>query len=163
MHIGLVTPFNPAAFASRLGPEAPRMHPGATAVHILAQELLALGHTLTVFTSYPGKGQVRTWSGEGLTVRAVPRGGGVPLTGTRRAVARRLRKLMAPSIGKLDVLHAQWTYEYALAASAFSDRIPTFCSVRDWAPYQLEMSTSCQFRLYWKQSVGIMREVLQDK
>ena len=162
MHIGLVTPFNPAAFASRLGPEAPKMHPGATAVHILAQELLAQGHTLSVFTSYPGRGPVKTWSGEGLTVRAVPRGGSIPLHGTRRAVARRLRKLMAPYIEGMDVLHAQWTYEYALAASAFSGKIPTFCSVRDWAPYQLEMSTSWQFKLYWRQSVGIMREVLKD-
>ena len=152
MRIGLVTPFNPAAFPDRLGPDVPQLHRGATAVHILAEELLAQGHELTVFTSYPGAGPVREWKDlrtedgtsplqGSLRVIAVPRSGSLPLPGKRLAVARRLRKVLAPEIGNLDVLHAQWTYDYALAAGAFAKRIPTFCSVRDWAPLQLQMQT----------------------
>ena len=163
MKIGLVTPFNPAEFSDRLGPDAPPQHQGATAVHILARELLAMGHELKVFTSYHGKGPVREWHGPGLSVWAVPRTGRIPLPGKRLAVARRLRRVMAPLLDDLDVIHAQWTYEYALAARAFSRRKRVFCSVRDWAPYQLKMSTTWDFRLYWMQSVWIMRKVLRDK
>lgn len=32
----------------------------------------------------------------------------------------------------LNVLHAQWTYENALAAYPFAKKIPVFCTVRDW-------------------------------
>lgn len=174
MRIGLVTPFNPAAFPDRLGPDVPQLHRGATAVHILAEELLAQGHELTVFTSYPGAGPVREWKdlrtedgtlpAQGsLRVIAVPRSGSLPLPGKRLAVARRLRKVLALEIGNLDVLHAQWTYDYALAAGAFAKRIPTFCSVRDWAPLQLQMQTAWDGRLYWLQSLYISRKVLKNK
>ena len=170
MRIGLASPFNPAAFADRLGPDVPQWHRGATAVHILAEELLAMGHDLTVFTSYPGKGPVREWKDRGtgtgagrLRIIAVPRTGALPLPGKRLAVARRLKKVIAKEIGNLDVLHAQWTYDYALAAAAFSQRIPTFCTVRDWAPLQLQMQTAWDGRLYWWQSLYIARKVLKNK
>lgn len=159
MRIGFVTPFNPAAFAERLGPEAPDINRGATAVHILVAELLAAGHEIHVFTSYPGKGPVRRYAGDGLHVCAVPRSGRFPLPGKRLAVARRIRRELG-GFQAPDVLHAQWTYEYALAAAAFADRVPTFCSVRDWAPYQLAMSRGIRFRTYWAESLLMARKVL---
>ena len=163
MRIGFVTPFNPAEFADRLGPSVPDIHRGATAVHILVAEMLAAGHEIHVFTSYPGKGPVRRFAGDGLHVCAVPRSGRLPLPGKRLAVARRLRPCLAEALGRLDVLHAQWTYDYALAACAFADRIPTFCSVRDWAPYQLEMARGFKHRTYWAESLWIARRVLRNK
>lgn len=192
MRIGFLTPFNPAAFPDRLGPAAPDINRGATAVHILVDELLAAGHEIHVFTSYPGKGPVRRYAGGGLHVVAVPRSGRFPVPGKRLAVARRLRRVLAPYVVRhrveadmpagarpdpallqairemdgfqaLDLLHAQWTYEYALAAAAFADRIPTFCSVRDWAPYQLSMARGFKFRTYWAESLLIARKVLRNK
>ena len=163
MRIGFVTPFNPAAFSDRLGPSVPDIHRGATAVHILVAELLAAGHQIHVFTSYPGKGPVRRFAGDGLHVVAVPRSGRLPLPGKRLAVARRLRRELAPALAHLDVLHAQWTYDYALAAAAFAGRIPTFCSVRDWAPYQLAMASGLRHRTYWAESLLMSRKVLRNK
>ena len=192
MRIGYVTPFNPAAFSDLLGPAAPDIHRGATAVHVLVRELLSEGHEIQVFTSYPGKGPVRRYAGGGLHVCAVPRSGRFPVPGKRLAVARRLRRVLTPYVVRhrveadipagarpdsallqaiwemdcfqaLDVLHAQWTYEYALAAAAFADRIPTFCTVRDWAPYQLAMARDFKFRTYWAESLLIARKVLRNK
>ena len=168
MRIGFVTPFNPAAFADRLGPSAPEIHQGATAVHILVAELLAAGHEIFIYTSYPGKGPVRRWAGDGLHVAAVPRSGRFPLPGKRVAVARRLRRILADDLMSRetpvpDVLHAQWTYDYALAAGTFAARIPTFCTVRDWAPYQFAMARDLKHRLYWAESILVTRRVLRNK
>ena len=163
MRIGFVTPFNPAAFSDRLGASVPDINRGATAVHVLVEELLAAGHEVHVFTSCPGKGPVRRFEGDGLHVCAVPRSGRLPLPGKRLAVARRLRRPLAEAMDRLDVLHAQWTYDYALAAAAFADRIPTFCTVRDWAPYQLALARGARHRIYWAESVWIAHKVLRNK
>ena len=163
MRIGFVTPFNPADFSDRLGSGVPDINRGATAVHVLVRELLSEGHEIQVFTSYPGKGPTCRYAGGGLRVCAVPRSGRLPLPGKRLAVARRLRRLLAAALPDLDVLHAQWTYEYALAAGAFADRIPTFCTVRDWAPYQLAMARGLRFRTYWAESLLMAHDVLRNK
>ncbi|CAM4099839.1 glycosyltransferase family 4 protein [Zobellia roscoffensis] len=49
--------------------------------------------------------------------------------------AKNVEKVIEGKVERLDVLHAHWTYSYAYAAMNFVNRLPVFCTVRDWASY----------------------------
>lgn len=55
--------------------------------------------------------------------------------------ANRLKKLMHNKLDDLDVLHAHWTYEYAYAAAAYDEKLPVFCTIRDYAAYIWKMES----------------------
>ncbi len=66
--------------------------------------------------------------------------------------ANRLRKVIKDNMTDLDVLHAHWSYENALACLSYANQIPVFCTVRDWCPaiIKYKMKGSFFSRLYWK-------------
>lgn len=58
---------------------------------------------------------------------------------------KRLKKEICNNLTGLDVIHAHWTYDFALAAAAQSS-VPVYCTVRDWTPYIFQMvSTKDKF------------------
>lgn len=103
---------------------------GATPVTLLARELLRRGHRLVIVTLDHGVTTETVLKGPKLRIcmqplRARHRG---------RDAYRTERRLLEHSLQRESppIVHAHWSYEYALAALA--TRLPTVITVRDWAP-----------------------------
>lgn len=117
MHITIVGPANAREFAEHLPREVPAPEGmGGTSVNELVHGLLDLGHRVSLITgSY---GLPETWQARGqfLEVTVVPF--------REKARSRALdffaseRRLLSIAIAESrpDVVHANWTYEFALAA-----------------------------------------------
>ncbi len=126
LHLGMLSPIEVGAYREHLHPGSwhdglPRGM-GATPVNLLCRELLARGQRLTLFTLDPSVEDEVVLEGERLRICIGPYGrpaGRRPardfFAAERAWLARAIRR------ERPDLLHAQWTYEYALAAQA-SDR-----------------------------------------
>lgn len=90
---------------------------GGTPVNLLSCELLKRGHKLVIFTLDPSVQDEMTLKGENLTICIGPfrraRNRALDFFSIERSFLEQAIKRERP-----DVLHAQWTYEYALAAQS---------------------------------------------
>lgn len=134
MRIALVGPARVSDLAPRLDGDAPALAAlsGSSVVGHLATTLHDRGHDVLVVTLSPdvGSDPVRL-AGAGLEVRV---GHYRPSHRARDAFAgerREVRSLLQEGTSP-DVVHAHWTYEFALAALAGSP--PAVVTVHDWAP-----------------------------
>lgn len=111
-------------------PQHHGMVPGGTIGSALVRALHDAGHEVDLVTLAPGVDAPYRRSGEQLTVhvgRYRPRHRARDaFAAERRSVASALRSLT------VDVVHAQWSYEFALGALASG--LPTLVTVHDWAP-----------------------------
>lgn len=109
---------------------------GGTPVTLLARALLAGGAHLSVVGLDPTIAVERVLTGPGLRLHLVPRR---PHHRGRDAYAvERARLRGALRETGAEVIHAHWTYEYALAALATGT--PTLVTLHDWAPTILRLS-----------------------
>ena len=181
MNIGVVGPFNPSFIKEYLyeDQDIPDIFQNATSVNIYVKGLIEAGHNVTVFTSFSKSDCLL---GDKVEVYLV--------TGSKKIVKNRyinflLRKidllLKGPTISEfsnnliksisnkidnLDILHAEWNYEYALAAKHFENRLPIFCSVRDWCPYLLNLVKEKKDKnliRFWKRKYRIFKEIMSDE
>lgn len=95
----------------------------------LAREYLRLGHDVTIITLREGLDEPRLSLGK-LSVRVGPmRSRGRARDFFRDEISTVRTMLVAEDF---DVVHAHWTYEFALAA--LQQNVPTLVTVHDWAP-----------------------------
>lgn len=81
----------------------------------LARELVAQGHSVSVFATATGLVNPLCIKGQGITVHILPRRcGRRPLLDLFRDERRYMSQAMRQS--DCDIIHAHWTYEFALAA-----------------------------------------------
>lgn len=164
MRIGIVGPINPSEFEDLLHKdEIPQMHQNASAVHALINSFLDEGHTVIAFTINENN-IYEEFVSEKLKIYTVPFRL-IPRTSIFKIYCvKQLRRAIKNHLQDIDVLHAQWTYEYAFAAMAFVKRIPVFCTVRDWCPYIMTMIrksfTGC---LGWKINYYMFRRIMACK
>lgn len=116
--IGLVGPIETAAFQDILPSPTDRPYPkglGGSPVNLMARELHRRGYNLILFTLDPSVDKEMTIKGERLTIHFGP------------YRPKRARDFFSVEIQSLkqailkdppDILHAHWTYEFALAAQA---------------------------------------------
>lgn len=166
MHILYLTPFNPSEFSDYLLVEKdslPQIHESASAVHALIRSILEQGHTVTVITYNMQKKPVidSEYKGTRLTVRVLKQTTVVPkgMAFVRFYMAIRMKKAVLQYIDEVDVIHAHWTYDFALAASFFTGKKPVFCTVRDWAPYIFSLKRD----VYWLVSLAVAKVVYWNK
>jgi len=121
-HLGILGFINLADYREYLPPAAWREDLkgcGGTPVNLLCRELLARGRRLTVFTLNPAAHQEVILDGDNLRICIGPYGG-PPGRAPARDFFARERSWLATAIARErpDLLHAHWTYQYALAAQA---------------------------------------------
>lgn len=154
MNITVVSPFNPSEFTYYLdkGQVIPDINKAASSVHALIQGYLKAGHHITVISSYDEEGAVRHISGTQINIYLVSSFSRLPKADTFRKwyMVKRLRKELSKHLEETDVIHAQWTYEYALAAAAFAHQLPVFCTIRDWAPVIRQHQLNVKAKLMWR-------------
>jgi glycosyltransferase involved in cell wall biosynthesis len=103
---------------------------GGTSVSHLVRGLLDAGETVSVYTLDPAVDKPVVMDGAGLRVYVGPCRRRHRMRDFMRAERRWVRRFVV-SDGP-DLVHAHWTYEYALGALAAGP--PTLITVRDWAP-----------------------------
>jgi L-malate glycosyltransferase len=114
---------------------APRMPTGHGGARNLATQAAAIHRSgVSIVAITTDREIVETTTirlAEGFDVVVVP----ARLNGYGRDLHRRERRALARSLdqAKADLVHAHWTYEYALAALATGHR-PVVVGMRDWAP-----------------------------
>lgn len=101
----------------------------------LIRALLGRGHEVVVYALSRDPRDIGTYSGPGLTVEVCPfrerLWWGADLLARERASL-----VQALDRSPCDVVHAHWTYEFAMAALASG--IPSVVTVRDWGPAVLK-------------------------
>lgn len=137
MHVGLLGPLTTAG----LGAHLPAGHGlpagmGGTPVTLLAAELLAQGHEVTVWSLSPDITEPVAVEGSRLRVCYLPWREGGRGRDQYREERRWLTAALADGVRDVDVLNAHWTYEYAMAAQAIppASRAPLVVTTHDWAP-----------------------------
>ena len=131
----------------------------APAASLIALGLIEEGHFVRFFTEGPNNMVIRSKQIEIFIVKRSSRY--YKLIGMISYVqAKRLRGVIKDNYNDLDVLHAHWSYENALACLPFAKQIPTFCTVRDWYPaiISYKMKDSFFSRIYW-----ILRRRINEK
>ncbi len=91
------------------------------------KELMRRGHQVTVYSTAREIAVPQTFRGDGLTIRIAPQrstGTGRDLFAVERA---QLEQLMRED--RCEVIHAHWTYQFALAA--LNSNIPTLITIHD--------------------------------
>lgn len=166
MNIGIVSYFNPKEVEEYLDSNQviPNINQTATAVNTLVKEFLEQGHHVTVFTSTKQPGNTIQLKGDKINIFIISSYAKAPHFSlfSRLYMANRIKKIIATKIKQLDVLHAHWTYDYALAAQYFADKVPVICTVRDWCPYQLSITKHLGGKIYWIISYYIFRKVMRN-
>jgi L-malate glycosyltransferase len=123
LHVGMLSPITVADYRSLLHPGAWRdglpVGMGATPTNLLCRELAARGQRLTIFTHDPAVKDEVVLDGDNLRICIGPYGG-PPGRRPARDFFRVEREYLLRTIARErpDLLHAQWTYLYALAAQA---------------------------------------------
>ena len=164
MVIGISSPISIGEVVPHLDNASQRVARGirgllAPAVDAFVLQLLRQGHEVVVFTLDTSIGSPVILTGPRLRV----------YVGRYRRNAKwrsltffyseicALRSFIRAEKGRLDVLHAQWSYEFAIAA--LSARCPVFCTIRDIAeevfrlmpdPYRLIRRLMNDYVLLWK-------------
>lgn len=153
MHIALCSPVTFELLRPDLGmpTDLPvRCHPHPFTA-FLAQQYTKMGHYVSTVTTCPDLNRTQIWRGKNLQLIATPRRKTLPqLADVYRKEVHNMRDALREI--KPDVIHAQWTYEYADAA--LSSGFPALVTARD-APWRvvwimrsfwrLERSLYCQF------------------
>lgn len=132
----------------------------APAASLIALGLIEEGHFVRFFTEGPNDMVIRSERIELFIVKKTSRYykaiGQLSYEQTKR-----LREVIKGNYHDLDVLHAHWSYENALACLPFAKQIPTFCTVRDWYSTIISYKKKDSFfsRIYWKLRGSINEKV----
>ena len=105
---------------------------GGTAVNLIAKGLLERGYRLVIFSLDPSVNDEIIFRGPRLTICMGPYRSRAKLRAMDFFKKERDYIKKAAAREKPDIIHAHWTYEFALGA--LSSGIKTLVTVRDWAP-----------------------------
>lgn len=126
---------------------------GSSSVNTFVAQLIRDGHDIIVITSDVPLDITSdiTYIGEHLTIHVVNSRPGIFMHHalSRFYMVGRLKKYIKEVIPYIDVLHCQWTYDYAMASRTFEKKVPTFCTVRDWCPYIITVQSSLMKKMQW--------------
>lgn len=161
MRIGVAGPFNPACVREYIKEEnVPEFNANASSVNIYVKSLIEMKNHVIIFTCDQDAKRSYVLNGSNIRIYCISRNFRFKGLGRFR-VHYRICECIRNEIQNLDVLHAEWTYEYAMAARCFAKQIPTFCSVRDWCPYLLSAAKGWKDKYYWLMSYYMFCKVME--
>jgi glycosyltransferase involved in cell wall biosynthesis len=147
MHIGISSPISIQTFIPFLNSKNQERAINlqglkAPAVDTLVIGLLERGHKISIYTLSFEVTKTVVLSGNNITIYVNP----LRKKGWKRAItlfskeSKHIINNINSEKNKPDILHAQWTYEYAKGVLGFRNEIPVLITVRDWAPKILSLS-----------------------
>lgn len=142
MKIGICAPIDCSTFEKYLYDEdkikSKGLGLGGSQVNQIIVELLKRGYSLSIYTLDKSIkiGEEIVLRGENITVYiGAFRRGKIVTLDFQRYERKYLEKVIKED--KPDIVHAHWTYEFALGA--INSKVPHLISVRDWAPAILKL------------------------
>lgn len=171
MRIGIVAPFNPAVVQNYISEPLKSANKMASSVNNLVVSFLETGHSVCVFT-LDNVPQTTKYVGEGITIYVIASKANNVFNRSFPSLRKHASKIIPfiqQELDNIDVLHAQWCYEYALAARVFEKQKPVFCTIRDIAPVIFKKMTieGKLFRLvnklYWAYRILVFNKVISDE
>lgn len=163
MRIGVAGPFNPQCVRDYFDNTIclPNINITASSVNTYVMALLELGHDVVVFTTDPSAATTKEFKGNRIKIYSIDKK--FLIKGfSRYRIHRKIRKKIKMEINSLDILHAEWTYEYAYAMLPFVSQKKVYCSVRDWCPYLLSIAKGWHEKVYWKTSYYMFKKVMRE-
>ena len=163
MHIAIVGHANPFEFKDYFNGSQmpPNINGNAASVNAHIQSLLDLGHVVYVFT-YDAFHfhDLEYFDGKQLHFVIIPRMKSKIKRLMRYGLIKSLQHEISKKQHEIDIIHAQWTYEYAYAILPFAKEKPCFCTVRDWCPYQMTLQKHWRDKLYWRWNQFFFKRVM---
>lgn len=166
LRIGVCGPANPSEFKDYLNSETdvPNINCNAAAVNAHIESLLKLGQEVYVFTKrYKSDLPTEIIEGKQLHFIIISEPNSRLEDILRFKFILRLKKILHSYVDRLDILHAQWTYEYTFAILPYVNKVPSFCTVRDWCPYLSKLQKRIMGRLIWKVNYFMFRKIITNK
>lgn len=155
MTIGITGPIAIGAFKEWLGYEDAVLieqysDANAPSVTTLALEFLKMGHDVVIFAQNNNALRPLTLRGEHLTIHIAPKNSkAYKLMRPYLSTYLNVRRMMREHKGKIDVISAHWTRDFAMASMSFTKRdVPVFVTVRDIIPYVFSQM-SAKGKLGW--------------
>ena len=169
MKIGIVGFFNPYTVIDYLSEEnklkVTSINDTATGVNVLVKSLLETGIKVVVFTGNNDSYSDSVLFGEQITIHII----GLKVRhryflffAIVLIISNRIKKSISGNISDIDILHAQWTYEFAYACRKFVDIIPVVCTVRDWAPFIYTSLSGLKTKILWLQKIRMSKITLAN-
>ncbi|MBZ9728691.1 glycosyltransferase family 4 protein [Salegentibacter sp. JZCK2] len=147
MHIGIASPITISEFFEFLDEQSKELSKGvvglkAPAVDTVAKELLKQGHTISIYTLANEVSDLVILNGDRLKIYIGPfkRKGFFKAITIFNKEAGYIEKSIRLESKLPDIIHANWTYEFALGSISFKNKIPIVVTVRDWAPLILQLN-----------------------
>ncbi len=164
MKIAIAGPFNPKCAEKYFSKDynLPNINITASSVNIYVCALLELGHEVIVFTSDPYHKKTVVYIGDRIKIYCISSKFRVRGFGRYR-MHKRIQNYIQKEIQNIDILHAEWTYEYALASLKYVEQKPVFCSVRDWCPYILSIVKGIKNKCYWYMNFYMFKKVMLEQ
>ncbi len=163
MNIGIVAPIEAKSYINYFHIESDRnilcdysYDYTVPAVSALTKSLLHNGHKVFIFTTSKETFQVKSDNLEIYSIKSSRTPLKYVFDGLHLALE--LRK----HVNTLQIIHAHWTYEFALGASFFCKKLPVVCTVRDWAPYIWKVITPRE-KVDWSIKRLINNYILKQK
>lgn len=167
MRIGIASPFKPLVIADLLysNQQIPNIHPSTTSLSEMIRQIILKGNDVVIFTYVREKCEDVCLEGE--HVRVYITSSYSPIKGSivfsRYYMIKKLKNIIDKEIDGLDVLHAHWTYDYAAVSAKYVDRLPVFCTVRDWCPRIIQLQKNLPDLMYWIVNWFVYKHVMRQK
>ena len=165
MKIGVVGPFNPHILKDYLVEDSdkiPNINNAATSVNLYVLGLMNTGNEVEVFTTDNINGKEYVLQGDGIKIHIISNR--TRIKGFRKIrCSKNIYRSIKKEINNLDIIHAEWTYEYAYAVRRFKGKKPIFCSVRDWCPYLIKLAKTIEEKYYWGMCYFMFNKVMRTK
>jgi L-malate glycosyltransferase len=167
MNIGIASPCDISCFTPFFGEDAIKIinrnfyKNSAPAVNTLILSFIQAGHYVRIFTLSK---ETFTLKGHGIDIYGIEICNHYPIKYLWGDFinAKAIQKIMQDHIADLDVINAHWTYAYAFASAHFTEKLPVFCTVRDWASYIWEIE-SLKNKITWSFRYVMNELVFQKK
>lgn len=168
MNIGIVSCCNPKNIIGISNIENLKaIFTQAPSVETYINGLLRNGHYVRIFTTHNKGDNVIHIKNNGFDFYSIKRSCSAnilsPIFETYMT-GKKLGLFMKDKIEELDVLHSQWTYEYAYACIPYAKKTPVFCTIRDWLPYiRATLPLISKTNILWYSKKKIWEKVIRNK
>lgn len=167
MNIGIISGCNPKNIIGFNNIDIKATFTQAPSVETYINGLLRGGHYVRIFTTHKDGNNIIHLKSDGVDFYSIKRcsSGCIlsPMFETH-LTGKKMGTFLNDKIEELDVLHSQWTYEYAYACIPYVKRKPVFCTIRDWLPYiRTTLPLISRTSILWYSKKKIWERVIRNR
>ena len=166
MKILVLSPFNPKFLQEYLDSQVAKdINISANSVHTTIEGFIKMGHDVIIVTLDMASRSSKYYYGKQVQIYVV--GGRFLFSYFNYAplhtiLAHKMIRVIDKMVLDFDVIFANWSYEYSLAALRYKCTRPVISVVRDWAPYIIK-GVHIYLKPFWLRRIKLQKKILLDK